>query len=82
MYRSKTKSDKMDRIEYINQRLVSENFYDRDYAVISSLIYSLTPDEACSYLDLTFEQNPRIRHYVLKKFQATFRNHTRLHIKN
>ena len=57
----------MNRIEYINQRLASNNFYDSDYIIISSLIYSLTPDEACSYLDLTFEQNHRIRRYVLKK---------------
>ncbi len=57
----------MNRIEYINQRLSQKNFFENDYIIISSLIYSLTADEACSYLDLTFKQDYRVRRYVLKK---------------
>ena len=57
----------MNRIEYINQRLATKQFSESDYAIISSLIHSLEPDEACSYLDLTFEQDYRVRRYVLKK---------------
>jgi len=57
----------MNRIEYINQRLATEHFSESDYTIISSLIHSLTAGEACSYLDLTFEQDYRVRRYVLKK---------------
>ena len=57
----------MNRIEYINQRFASMHSTGNDFAVISSLIHSLTPEEACSYFDYTFKQNQRIRHYLLKK---------------
>lgn len=57
----------MNRTEYINQRLSASHFSESDYAIISSLIYSLTPDEACNFLDLTFEQDYHVRRYVLKK---------------
>ena len=53
----------MNRIEYINQRLAVKHFSENDYTVISSLIHSLTSDEACGYLDLTFEQDYRIRRF-------------------
>lgn len=57
----------MDKIEYINQRLTVNYFSENDYVIISSLIYSLTPIEACRYFDLTFEQNYRVRRYIIKK---------------
>ena len=57
----------MNRIEYINQRRASNNFCESDYTIISSLIYSLTPNEACSFLNLTFEQDYRVRRYILRK---------------
>lgn len=60
----------MNRIDYINQRLAASHFSESDYVIISSLIYSLTPDEACSYFDLTFEQDYRVRRYILKKISS------------
>lgn len=57
----------LNRIEYINQALSTEHFSENDYIVISSLIHALTTDEACDFLDLTFEQNSRVRRYLLKK---------------
>lgn len=57
----------MNRIEYINQKLTAKDFSENYYTVISSLIHALTPDEACNFLDLTFEQDSRVRRYTLKK---------------
>ncbi|MBP7498068.1 MAG: hypothetical protein KA792_10435 [Bacteroidales bacterium] len=57
----------MNRTEYIDQ-LQNRNFLkNSDYVIINSLIYALTPDEACKYLDLTFKQNHYIRLNLLKK---------------
>lgn len=57
----------MNRIEYINQKLKSEHLLENDYAVISALIHALTPEDACSFLDLTFEQDSKVRRYILNK---------------
>lgn len=57
----------MNRTDYINQRLSASYFSESDYSIISSLIHSLTPDEACGFLDLTFEQDSHVRRYLLKK---------------
>ena len=57
----------MNTIEYINKRLTVSHFSESDYAIISSLIYSLTPDEACGFLDLAFKKDFDVRRYILKK---------------
>lgn len=57
----------MNRTEYIDQ-LANRNFLTKNhYVIVSSLVYALTPDEACKYLDLTFKQNHNIRRFLLKK---------------
>jgi hypothetical protein len=60
----------MNRIDYIKQKLDVVDKSKIDYAIISSLIYALTPIEACEYLDLTFKQDNRIRRYILKKIAS------------
>lgn len=72
----------MNRTEYINQRLATSYFSESDYSIISSLIYSLTPDEACNFLDLTFEQDYHVRRYVLKKISNDIKkSYTKAHKK-
>jgi hypothetical protein len=57
----------MNRVEYLNNRLETKHFIESDYTIISSLIHALPFQEACSFLDLTFNQDYRIRRYVFKK---------------
>lgn len=57
----------MNRIEYLNDRLAKKYISDDDYLIISSLTYSLLQREACDFLDISFEQDSRVRRYVLKK---------------
>jgi len=68
--KSSNRYQEMKKIEYINQRLTANHFSESDYTIIGSLIYSLTPDEACSFFDLSFGQDYRVRQYVLRKISS------------
>lgn len=56
----------VDRIEFINQLEEKEIFWEPN-ALIASLIYALTPVEACKILNLEFEQDPSFRRKIIKK---------------
>jgi len=57
----------MNTVEYITKKLSGKHLLDSEYIVISSLVYTLSPDEACDFLDLSFQQDARLRRYILKK---------------
>jgi hypothetical protein len=54
----------MTRIDYISK------LKKTDSSVLVSLIYALTPQEACELFDLTFEQDFHIRRYILRKISS------------
>jgi hypothetical protein len=56
----------MTRVEQIKKR-ITEPILITDSFVISSLIYALTSEEACDILDLDFQQDYKIRRYILRK---------------
>lgn len=60
----------MKKIEYINKLVTENRLNDGEYSVVSSLIYCLSPEDACNFFDLTFNQDYRVRRYVLRKIQA------------
>lgn len=57
----------MTHLEYLKKRLESKLFSESDYAILNSLILSLSSNEACALFDMKFEQDYRVRHYVLRK---------------
>jgi hypothetical protein len=57
----------MTHLEYLKKRLESKRFSESDYAILNSLILSLSSNEACMFFDMKFEQDYRVRHYVLRK---------------
>jgi hypothetical protein len=56
----------MNRTEYIDG-LLDGYLSNAKRIAVSALVHSLEPDEACEYLDLTFEQNYLVRRYLLRK---------------
>jgi len=57
----------MTHLEYLKKRLEKKQLFESDYAILNSLILSLSINEACTFLDMKFEQDYRVRHYVLRK---------------
>jgi hypothetical protein len=57
----------MNKIEYIDTYLRSDLDLFLDYSVIQSLIYALSPQEACQFFDFSFKQNYRLRRCIIRK---------------
>jgi len=57
----------MDRIEYINERVQDRYLGPKDAAIVNALVHALSPEDACDFLDLTFQQEYHVRRYLLRK---------------
>lgn len=57
----------MNKVKYIDDYFSSYSSIFLDYSVIQSLIYALSPQEACQFFDFTFDKNYRLRRCILRK---------------
>lgn len=63
----------MNKIKYIEQLVNSDLLLSDGYNIIYSLISTLTPKQVCDFLDLSFEQNYKLRQWIVKKIASDIR---------